>query len=196
MRTCATVGQLMDRYEDPRHPGRTYGGPSELDDNNPEKSLLGGEDLWPAGLVQLVQDTLGTGGFLGAYAGMIKDITGQDPFELVNRLLSGDWRKLYREAMLFDDAGGAFRAVYANVFNGRIGIEQCWRGHAAGSAENWLDDYKNASKQHAEFMTEAGQRILAWARASARAATHHARSCSSSRRSTKRWARSPTSRLP
>ena len=154
-----------DAAADPRHPDRAYAGPPELDDDNPAKTLLADEG-WPAGLEKTIQEALGTGGMLAVFTGTIQEITGVDVVEKANSVLGGDWRQLYREAVLFGDAGHAFRAIRANVLNGRIGIEQYWRGNAAGGAEQWLDRYAAASGQHAEFMTEAGQRILDWAQAS------------------------------
>lgn len=154
-----------DASADPRHPDRTYGGPPELDDEDPAKTLLADEN-WPTGLEQRVKDVLGVGGLLGTFAGIVENVTGVDIVEKVNSLLGGDWRQLYREAVLFEDAGHAFRAVRANVLNGRVGVEQYWRGNAAGGAENWLDTYAAASGQHAAFLTEAGKRIFDWAQAS------------------------------
>lgn len=164
----AKAGRLQDEEDasaDPRDPHRTYAGPPELDDADPAKTLLSDEG-WPTGLEKAVQETLGTGGLLATFTGIIQDITGVDVVEKVNALLGGDWRQLYREAVLFGDTGHAFRAVRANVLNGRVGVEQYWQGNAAGGAEQWLDTYAAASGRHAEFVTEAGKRIFDWAQAS------------------------------
>lgn len=124
------------------------------------------DEGWPTGLEQKVDEIVGLGGTLAAVAGLIKDITGVDVIEEVVEVINGDWQKLYRQSVLFDQVGFAFTAIKENIDQGRAGIQPRWEGNAAGNLENWLAQYSRSCAAHTEYMTQAADRIKDFAQSS------------------------------
>jgi hypothetical protein len=124
------------------------------------------DDLaWPVDLenvLGLLGDAVSAGAKVG---GFVKKFTGWDPFERAALIVSGDWNAIYLEARVLADTGKAYEAIASNVDHGRFNIQSSWDGNAAAAAENWLDDYARACREHARYCREAAEKITALAKA-------------------------------
>lgn len=124
------------------------------------------DEGWPTGLEQKVDEIVGLGGTLASVVALIEDITGVDILEEVVEVINGDWQKLHRQSVLFDQVGFAFTAIKENIDQGRAGIQPRWEGNAASNAENWLAQYSRSCAAHTEYMTQAADRIKDFAQSS------------------------------
>jgi uncharacterized protein YukE len=118
------------------------------------------QDLdWPVDLenrLSALGDLVSTGAKIGKF---VETITHWDPFERAALLVSGDWNAIHREGRIIADTGTAFDHIAANIDRGRFNIQSAWDGNAAAAAENWLDDYARACREHARYCHEAAAKI-------------------------------------
>jgi hypothetical protein len=134
--------------------------PGNRSDDRLEQDLLYHEEE----LLAEIDKVTGLSSLYGQYRALIKDIIGYDPIEEAIRLVTGDWRTVFREAHGFAAAGGAFEKIQQNIDQGRFEIQDRWMGIAASRALAWLEDYSKACDQHAQFMRDAAQEIKLFAR--------------------------------
>ncbi len=126
---------------------------------------LEGDLDWPVDLenrLSALGDIVSSG---AKVAKLIEGYTGWNPFERAALLVAGDWNAIYKEARILADTGKAFEHIASNVDRGRFNIQSSWDGNAAAAAENWLDDYARACREHARYCREAAEKITALAKA-------------------------------
>ncbi|MGW6930644.1 hypothetical protein ACWGE0_11305 [Lentzea sp. NPDC054927] len=143
-----------------------FGDVAEVGNYRPPVSVDLEDDLaWPVDLEKILGalgDAVSAGAKVG---GFVKKFTGWNPFERAALIVAGDWNAIYLEARILADTGKAYESIAANIDHGRFNIQSSWDGNAAAAAENWLDDYARACREHARYCREAAEKITALAKA-------------------------------
>jgi hypothetical protein len=144
--------------KDPRNPAQPYHGPGE-----PTESAVAGEH-WPLGMEERCGAITEKASVTRHLRDLLNAVIGRDLINEVLALVSGNWRKLYEQAMIFADTGTGFDAIKKNVDLGRYAIQTEWRGNAGWAASNWLEEYCTACAEHSQFMLDGSKTIAAFAR--------------------------------
>lgn len=137
-----------------------FGDVHDVSGYQPPTSVDLEQDLgWPVDLEARL-DALGDLVSTGAKIGMlVETVTHWNPFERAALLVSGDWNAIHREGLIIADTGKAFDHIATNIDRGRFNIQSAWDGNAAAAAENWLDEYARACREHATYCREAAEKI-------------------------------------
>lgn len=134
--------------------------PGNRGDERLEQDLLYHEEE----ILAEIDKVTGLSSLYGQYRALVKDIIGYDPIEEALRLVTGDWRTVFREAHAFAATGLAFGNIRRNIDQGRFEIQDRWTGIAASRALSWLEDYSKGCDLHAQFMRDAAKEINLFAR--------------------------------
>ncbi|GAA4412521.1 hypothetical protein GCM10023148_06280 [Actinokineospora soli] len=151
-------GDWESASADPRDPNSKYSGP-------PAPTELDATEGWPTDLEEKVERLTGATSVATHVRALLRQIVGLDPFDLITTLVSGDWKLLMTQGMIFEDTAIAFTRIKENITRGCYAIQDTWEGNAASAAENWLMAYAKAAGAHAQFSRDAGWKIKNFARA-------------------------------
>lgn len=159
---AAEFEDVAPLYRDPRNPDRTLGVGGYPDPEPTEYDAAG--EGWNVDLEAAASRLSGAVSIAGQFRGLLQQILGFDPIEVLARLTAGDWRPVLRHGMAIEGLNQIGSWVAANVDRGRYGIQDLWGGNAATAAGAWLEQYSAAVRVLAAWGQQAGERLQAFAR--------------------------------
>lgn len=145
----------LDR--DPRKPGRSLG-PAPYPLPEPSEQDGAGEG-WALPLEEVVSRLTGAASMAGHIRAALVQILGVDPFDVVLRLVSGDWTPVMRNGMAIQNLGQVGDWVATNLERGLYAVLPHWGGNAATAAAAWIQQYASAARGLAAWGQQAGDRL-------------------------------------
>jgi hypothetical protein len=142
----------LDR--DPRHPERSVGpGPYPLPE--PTEQDGAGEE-WALPLENVLNRLTSAASMAGHVRGVLVQLLGLDPFDVVLRFVAGDWEPVMRNGMALQNLGQVGNWLATNVERGLYAVQDRWAGNAADAAAAWLQQYTAAARGLALWGAQAG----------------------------------------